>query len=359
MNQNLNDSLDALFTGDTGAVRTAPVRQGAVEFKSAEQLFEENCSKCRGTGKFVSWGGRTTGQCFACKGAGKNVFKTSPETRAKARDQKASRELNKAEQAFADFAAQNKAVAEWIEAKRGSFDFAAKMFDSVVRFGSLTQGQSDAVQRMIDRDAAKVSQCAEATQNAPQVDTAGIDRLKLAFDKAKAYAAAKATGLTIKNPKITIGGMTISPAKEHSKNPGALYVKASGTYLGKITNGRFFADPACDDARKAQVLQFVADPAQAAKAYGQETGVCCVCNATLRSAWRLRGIGPVCAEKMGWAGLAEDYGGPNPPPRYVRDAHSWCIERARAERRQWLQHRGLPTEEACVPFNSYAPDTNE
>ena len=61
-------------------------------------------------------------------------------------------------------------------------------------------------------------------------------------------------------------------------------------------------------ARKAQVLKFVADPAEAAKVYGQETGICCVCNATLKSKWRLRGIGPVCAEKMGWAGLAEDFG---------------------------------------------------
>ena len=36
----LNDSLDNLFNGDTGPVRTAPVRENAVEFKSAEQRFE-------------------------------------------------------------------------------------------------------------------------------------------------------------------------------------------------------------------------------------------------------------------------------------------------------------------------------
>ena len=53
-----------------------------------------------------------------------------------------------------------------------------------------------------------------------------------------------------------------------------------------------------------------------------------------------------------------EYGGPNPPPRYVRDAHSWCIERARAERLQWRQQRGLPSEEPTVEFHSYV-DTNE
>lgn len=102
--------------------------------------------------------------------------------------------------------------------------------------------------------------------------------------------------------------MTISPAKATSANAGALYVKAGSTYLGKITGGKFFASRDCQPEEQAKVLSFVADPAAAAKAYGQETGVCCVCNATLRSEWRLRGIGPICAEKMGWAGLAEDFG---------------------------------------------------
>lgn len=308
MNQ-LNDSLDALFAGDTGQVRTAPVRADAVEFKSAEQRFEENCQKCRGTGKFVSWGGRTTGQCFACKGKGKFFFKTSPDTRRAQRAIAADRKASKAEQTWSDFAALQPVAAAWILAEKGRFDFAAKMHESVVRFGSLTDGQLGAIQKMVDRAAARVEQRAQSLASASQVDMAGIDRLKLAFDKAKAYAAAKATGLTIRNPKITIGGMTISPAKAESKNAGALYVKQSGEYLGKIMDGKFMAVSACTTAQRDQVLAFVADPAKAAKVYGQETGICCVCNATLKSAWRLRGIGPVCAEKMGWAGLAEDFGG--------------------------------------------------
>jgi hypothetical protein len=39
-----------------------------------------------------------------------------------------------------------------------------------------------------------------------------------------------------------------------------------------------------------------------------------------------------------------EYGGPTPPPCYIRDAISWCTERARAERLQWRQQRGLPDE---------------
>jgi hypothetical protein len=71
-------------------------------------------------------------------------------------------------------------------------------------------------------------------------------------------------------------------------------------YLGKIMGGRFMASRDCTPEQSAQVLAFVANPAEAAKVYGQETGVCCICNATLRSEWRLRGIGPICAEKFGW-----------------------------------------------------------
>lgn len=297
----LNDSLDNLFAGDTGPVRTAPVRENAAEFKSAEQRFEENCSKCGGTGMFRGWSGRTFGQCFACKGKGKFMFKTSPETRAANRQAAADRKARTEQDAWTAFAAANQAVAEWIIANRARFDFAAKMNEAVVRYGDLTTGQREAVERCIARDTHRATERAQRAQQAPLVDTAGIDRLKVAFDKAKAYAAAKATGLTIRNPKITIGGVTISPAKESGKNPGALYVKQGGEYLGKIAQGQFFASRECSPSQREQVLAFVADPAQAAKVYGQETGICCVCNATLKSEWRLRGIGPTCAEKMGWA----------------------------------------------------------
>lgn len=56
-----------------------------------------------------------------------------------------------------------------------------------------------------------------------------------------------------------------------------------------------------------------------------------------------------------------EYGSNPAPPSYYRDAHSWCIERARAERRQWQRDRNLPVdgEQVQIIFNSLAPDTNE
>jgi hypothetical protein len=290
------DDLDQAIA-NAGEVRAAPVRAPA----DYAPKFWQPCSRCRGTGQ-TRWG-----VCFKCKGTRGQEFKTSAAERAQNRRQAQVRAERKQQDAWAAFKAQQPVAATWIEAKMTSFDFAAKMYDAVIRYGDLTEGQRGAVERLAAKDAARDAERAERAQQAPQADTAGIDRLKASFDKAKAYAAAK--GLTLRTPKITIGGVTISPAKADGKNPGALYVKAGTTYLGKIQNGRLFAARECTSEQEKQVLAFIADPAEAAKVYGQTTGVCCVCNATLKSKWKNAGIGPVCAEKMGWAAMAEDFGG--------------------------------------------------
>lgn len=297
-NDDFNDDLSDLL-GGKGPVATP--KQPPASYIPLEKRFEERCPKCRGTGKFVSYSGRVIGDCFNCKGAGKKVFKTSPESRAAARVSSATRSQQKAQSLLGEITQwqeQHAAAWQWLTSNvaRGN-EFAKSLTDALYKFGSLTDNQLAAVERNLAKMAERK---AEREAAAPVVATDGIDRLKAAFDKAAAFTAAKAKGLTVRNPKITIGGMTISPAKATSANPGALYVKSGEAYLGKVADGKFFASRDCTPEQQAQVLKFVADPAEAAKVYGQETGVCCVCNATLRSEWRLRGIGPRCAEKMGW-----------------------------------------------------------
>ena len=46
--------------------------------------------------------------------------------------------------------------------------------------------------------------------------------------------------------------------------------------------------------------QIAADVPAAMALYGKEIGRCGHCHKTLTSEWRERGIGPVCARKMGW-----------------------------------------------------------
>lgn len=288
------DSLDDIL-GVRSEVARAPVAPPA---SYQPQDFTEPCPKCRGTGRFTSYSGRAMGQCFTCKGAGKRTFKTSRETRQRSAENAAQRVARKAAEAVEDFKIVYPEIWTWMDGS--DFPFAVSLRQALGKWGALTDNQITAAQGCIAKLAAAKEASKARTENAPIADAAGIDRLKAAFDSAIAYSAAKGKGLRLRNPKITIGSMVISPAKATSANAGALYVKSGEQYLGKISGGKFFASRECSPDQSAKVLAFVADPGGAAKAYGQETGVCCVCNATLRSEWRLRGIGPICAEKYGW-----------------------------------------------------------
>jgi hypothetical protein len=284
-----NDRLDDLFTGEqTTAPRTAAAR-APEGYRPAEQMFTEGCRKCRGTGQ-TRWG-----VCFRCNGKGGKTFKTSPETRAQNREHASERRTEQQVAAFDAFERDFPAEAKWLVATAPRWEVAAQWLRDLIRFGDLTEGKLAAIRKCMARDAERA-----AAKAAPgtEIDTGGIDRLKAAFDKAIAYTAEKGLKLS---PRITIGAMVIAPAKAASANPGALYVKATDrTYLGKIADGRFFASRECTEQQRADVLKFVADPAEASKVYGQTTGTCCVCNATLKSEWKLRGIGPICAQKFGW-----------------------------------------------------------
>ncbi len=44
------------------------------------------------------------------------------------------------------------------------------------------------------------------------------------------------------------------------------------------------------------------------------------------------------------ARACREWGGPNPPPAYIRESVAWCVERSRYERRQWQRMRGLPVD---------------
>lgn len=282
-------------------------------------VHTELCPKCRGSGRYSGYSSR--GQhCFKCGGKGKLTFKSSSEQRARNRERAAQRKVEKAERDRARaadealaWAEEHKAEHAWICAKMHSFDFARSMHEALHRWGGLTEGedgnggQLGAVRRLMAADAAREAQRAaeaaarmERDRAAPAVDTSGVDRLKASFDTAVRNAQARGFGL--KWPRITIAEIVITMAKPDSRNPGALYVKAHGQYLGKIMDGKFHAVRECTEEQSKRVLAFLADPQAAAKQYGLETGVCCICNATLTSKWRFRGIGPICAQKFGWAG---------------------------------------------------------
>lgn len=91
------------------------------------------------------------------------------------------------------------------------------------------------------------------------------------------------------------------PAKAHSANAGAIYVTEGGEYLGKIVGGRFQRVYNCNPNKEAAVVAVASDPEAAAIAFGKKWGKCSVCARDLSDEKSIaRGIGPICAERMGW-----------------------------------------------------------
>lgn len=72
---------------DEGANSFAPPAPGAT--------YRETCRKCNGRGRFVGYSGRSFGDCFACQGVGYKTYKTSPDERAKGRDQRHAADARK------------------------------------------------------------------------------------------------------------------------------------------------------------------------------------------------------------------------------------------------------------------------
>ena len=301
----LNDSIDDLFGGapaDLGAADTFArvALSRATHDPARPATFEETCPACKGSGRFRSYTGRIVGECFKCKGKGKLVFKTSTETRAKATEARAT----KADQARielqdrkAAWVRDNAEAFAWMREKEESFDFAASMLEAFNRYGRLTDNQLAAVLRCMARDAeraeARKRDAAERAANAPAVDVSVIE---------KAFASAQANG--IKRPRMMLDGIKFSLAPAHGRNAGALYVvrRSDDQYLGKIMDGRFTRARDCTAEQEAEIVRIASNPHAEAVAYGQRTGVCCICSRELTNHASIdAGIGPICATKYGWA----------------------------------------------------------
>ena len=247
--------------------------------------FKETCKKCRGSGRFTSWAGRSLGECFSCKGKGHKSFVTSTEDRAKSKQARVDRLAAKVE----DFRTENADVAQWLDTNT-SFEFAQSLKAQLSKKGTLSDGQVAAVQKCIAKKAEfkKAQVVREAT-----AAVVNVDKLTAAFENA---------ATSLKWPKVRFLGFVVSRASDTSRNPGSLYVKADdATYLGKIVAGRFITSRECDAATEAKVLGVLADPEAAAVLFGKEVGACSCCGRELTNQVSIdRGIGPICAVKFGW-----------------------------------------------------------
>lgn len=279
---------------DAGVVAVEPNINGQhfVSAKPQASEYTEPCKKCGGKG-YVTFGYVYTqqGKCFACKGEGYLKFKTSPEARAKARDQKRNAAATYQQRNLAAFEEEHADAWRWLQVNASTSTFASDLVSNIAKFGSLTERQMSAVLAAIQRDADRKAAAEKRQAEAPKVNTQAL------FES---FERASASGL--KKPRLHFGTFTVSKAPDNGNNPGALYVKDDGgTYLGKIFQGKFINSRDCTDSVRTEVIALVENPAEAARAYGLRTGNCCICNRELTNADSVgRGIGPICAEKFGF-----------------------------------------------------------
>jgi hypothetical protein len=171
------------------------------------------------------------------------------------------------------------------------FEFASSLLAGWTRFGRFTPRQRPHVERLISE---------RQQPRAAGVVVGTLDRLSTLFRAALEHG--------LRRPRLTFARegrkFTVNPAKPDGANPGALYVKADGQYLGKVLGGRFMSvrDAAPEAVEQAQTLlaEIAADPVNAARVHGHATGMCCFCARTLTDGRSVAmGYGPICAEKYG------------------------------------------------------------
>jgi hypothetical protein len=106
------------------------------------------------------------------------------------------------------------------------------------------------------------------------------------------------------------GAYAIEEFEDGAEEPTVKFYKIKHGKPGGRWEGWLFIDAQASDElwaikdaeRKARILAAIGVDIPGAMAlYGKELGKCGHCGRTLTSEWRKRGIGPVCAKKMGFA----------------------------------------------------------
>lgn len=270
------------------------------ERKKVTQIFTEVCPRCSGTGRYrhVSEFGTV---CLKCKGNGKLTFSTSPEARAAARMKSAARKQADAQkfqeealEKLKAFEALHPDIAGWWADT--DFEFALSLKGAAMRTGKLTDNQLTVARKCVakleEAKAERLKREAEAEQ-APVLDLTAISG-----------AMGKARDLGIKRPKMRLlagdQGFVLSFAPETGKWGGSLYAKLQdGTYLGRITAGRFHPSRDTSTELAAAIFSACRQPIESAVAYGRRTGSCSCCGRELTNHGSIdAGIGPICESKF-------------------------------------------------------------
>jgi hypothetical protein len=248
------------------------------------------CPRCKGTGR---WHGRTVSfNCFKCEGSGK----VSKGVAAAAKG-KVTAAQNKA-QRLVEFARDHVEVMDFLVANQEWSDFYRSLHDQLMERGSLSDGQIAAVQRGMEKIAAKrAEKDVEREKKSGDIGVAAINKLfETAMEHGLKQPMFRTERLTIKLAKNRADTLYVTDRAVEDRERGG----SGGAYVGKIVAGRFEARrEAAPDTLKL-LAKIAKNPLKAAVEYGRSTGKCCCCGRELTDPESVaNGIGPVCQSKWG------------------------------------------------------------
>jgi len=295
----MNDRIDDIFGDDlvAAAPKTLPQDAASVRIRETTPEFAERCLKCRGTGRFVSYSGRALGECFACKGRGSKTFKTAPEARAQARQRTVV--------AKAGVVADHQAELKWLS-------------DTLARRDRLPEGYAtmlaDFQTRLLGGHELSDGQMAVIVKGMARSAQWAAERVQKQAEQAVALDVTAIRTVLQSRKKVMVALFTFSLAPAHGNNPGAIYVKDNGQYVGKIARDASTFAPGrdFDQSRLPALVEAMSDPAKAVKADAARRAKmlledptmsipCGCCGLTLTNPESIaRGIGPICAGKWGF-----------------------------------------------------------
>ena len=274
--QNYSNNSHAFYAGETDA-----------------SAYNETCSKCHGTGKFISYTGRVVGDCFTCGGQGSKSFKTAPEARAKARGARAARVERNWSEFWDSLTDTERDALTWVVGEGvPANDFLLDMADKVRGKRDLTPNMLNGVVKWY----APVARRAEQHTKDREVGAVSNKFQKLV----DAFDAARESG--IQKPIFRAEGVTVTMGTGH-KWGGFMFLEGEhGQKLGMLApSGELRARAECTDVHRATLDAIAADPVEVSKQYGIRTGQSVCCGRTLTNAVSIElGIGPICREKWGF-----------------------------------------------------------
>jgi hypothetical protein len=301
-------------------------------------LFVEDCPKCRGTGTYHGRS-RHGHKCFKCKGKGKLEFKTSAAQRQRGRKSAAKAKQKKAEinaAAYLEWLNTEPDVRDWIIAAiAAGNDWAANMNQGGMKYGSLTENMVTAIRKAIARDdesregfkawcanhegvlewltsetekgnefagdlLAKGQRWGTLTDGQLNAVIKNIDDGKATEDAGseldlsdlvKGYYAVPDGDTRLK--------VAIRRPGKNSRWYGWTFVDDGAAYGSRKTYGKQAPDGTYAGSIQDQLRAIIENPLEAMVAYGKLTGTCGKCGRILEDEESVAaGIGPICATKM-------------------------------------------------------------